>query len=308
MPIAPKSGFVNRIKHVGVLILGVVVSSGFVGLLTYTGYYLISTQQDLLVIFYSILVGTFIYLAGLMVYKRLRHVEQVKSEFLTVAAHNLRTPLTKIQWLISDVSERIDNDEAKKRFNDMQTTFKSLTNMINRFLEISEAGQTSVYFSYMFEPQHLEYVVLQAVANLRFGIEKKNIAVSTRIQQDLPSVYIDKERMQLAINVLIENAVLYNKQNGTIEIEITRDKNNVSCSVADSGIGISKEDLPKIFTKFFRSKEATSVDTDRVGLELSLAKEIIEQHGGKIFVESKGKGRGSRFWFTLPISKSEKKE
>jgi signal transduction histidine kinase len=297
----PKQELAHTLRTVGVVAGGISAASLSVALLTFLGHVIATRFEFQWIIIFSLVIGTILFMIGYMVIKKLQRVEKIKSEFLTVAAHNLRTPLTKIQWLITDVSDKVQDQEAKKRFNDMNDTFKKLTSMVNRFLELSEAGQTSTYFSYIFEKQHLEYVVLQSVANLRFGIEQKNIALSTRIQQNLPVVVIDKERMQLALNILIENAILYNVQNGAVDIELYTEKDKLICSIKDTGIGISKEDLPKIFTKFFRSKEATSVDTDRVGLELALAQEIVTKHQGTIHVSSEGKGLGARFWFELPI-------
>lgn len=283
-------------------ILGVSVAIIAIG---YIGNMLVGTVDALWLHVLAVFVGTVLYLIGFFTYRRLKHVDDLKTEFLTIAAHNLRTPLTKIQWLINDVSESIQDQEAHNRFQDMQNAFKDLTKIVNRFLEMSEAGQTSIYFSYLFEEQHIEYVVLQAVSMNKVGIDQKNLALATRIQENLPTISLDQDRIQLVANILIENAILYNTQNGSIEIDIYQKKNDVICSIKDSGMGISKEDLPKLFQKFFRSQDAVSIDTDRVGLELALAKEIVEKHGGHIHAESEGKGKGSRFWFALPVVKKK---
>jgi signal transduction histidine kinase len=237
---------------------------------------------------------------------RVQLVEQTKHAFITIAAHNLRTPLTKVQWLLADIENRVNkamkDDDMKGRFEDIKKTNKDLVKIVNRLLEVSESGKTSAFFSYIFEEQHLEFIVLQAMSNHQFGIEEKNLSVSTRIQEGLPSIIADKERIELVANIIMENAVLYSEKNGSIEIEIYQEKNYIVCSVQDTGIGIAKENLPKIFTRFYRSQEAITKDVDRVGLGLSLAKEIVEKHGGSIHVDSKGLGMGSRFWFKLPVA------
>ena len=250
--------------------------------------------------------GIFLYLIGYAVLRKVRRVEEIKSEFLTIAAHNLRTPLTKIQWLIADLGEKIQDPEMNKRFVNMKKTFRNLTMIVNRLLELSEAGKTSMYFSYLFEDHHLEYIILQATADHSVGIEQKNISLNTRIQEGLPMVKLDRERIQLAVNILVENAILYNKNNGSIDINVYQKKDSVICSIKNTGIGISKEDLPKMFTKFYRTRDAITKDTDRVGLGLALAKEIIKKHNGNIQVESEGKDKNTCFWFTLPISQKKK--
>ena len=250
--------------------------------------------------------GTLLYLIGYAVLRKVRRVEEVKSEFLTIAAHNLRTPLTKIQWLITDLGDKIQDPEMRERFTNMKKTFRNLTMIVNRLLEMSEAGKTSMYFSYLFEDNRLEYIILQATADHSVGIEQKNISLNTRIQEKLPMVKFDRERIQLAVNILVENAILYNKKNGTIDIDVYQKKDDIVCSIKNTGIGISKEDLPKMFTKFYRTRDAITQDTDRVGLGLALAKEIISKHKGEVYVESEGKAGNTTFWFTLPISKEKR--
>ncbi len=294
------------LKKIGYTIGGVVCTSILVTIVGYSGYILTGNLNHVLLYTLIVIMGSALYAVGFLIFRKLKHVEELKSEFLTIAAHNLRTPLTKIQWLINDISETIQDQEARNRFRDMQKAFKDLTKIVNRFLEMSEAGKTSIYFSYLFEKQHIEYVVLQAVAQNKVGIDQKNLALTTRIQEKLPAILLDQDRIQLVTNILIENAVLYNVQNGSIDIDIYQKKNDVICSIKDTGIGISKNDLPKLFQKFFRSQDAVSIDTDRVGLELALAKEIVEKHSGKIYAESGGKGKGSQFWFTLPVPKNNK--
>ncbi|MCK5027823.1 MAG: HAMP domain-containing histidine kinase [Candidatus Pacebacteria bacterium] len=304
-PKAPNKTLV-LLKNIGYTIGGVIGASIFVTIVGYSGYILTGSLDSIWLYILIIVVGSVLYIVVFLLFRRLRRVEELKSEFLTIAAHNLRTPLTKIQWLINDVSEIIQDKKARSRFQDMQNAFKDLTKIVNRFLEMSEAGQTSIYFSYLFEEQHIEYIILQAISKNKVGIDQKNLALATRIQENLPTLLLDQDRIHLVANILIENAVLYNTQNGSIDIDIYQKKDNIICSIKDTGIGISKDEIPKLFQKFFRSQDAVSIDTDRVGLELALAKEIIEKHDGKIYAESEGKGRGSRFWFTLPVIKKDK--
>jgi len=249
--------------------------------------------------------GVLLYLIGFVVIQKWHRVEETKRKFITIAAHNLRTPLTKAQWLIASINERTQDASIQKRFNDLKNTFKNLTMIVNRLLELSESDKTSIYFSYLFEGNHLEYIVLQAIADYQAGIEEKNISLNTKIQDGLPLIRADKEKIQLVVNILIENAILYNNQNGIINIDIYQKRNVVRCSVENTGIGISKENLSNIFTKFYRTRDAITKDTDRIGLGLALAKEIIKKHNGEIGVKSEGKGKKTYFWFHLPIFKEK---
>jgi len=301
-----KTTFVKILKKIIYSISIIIELSLFIAAIGALGYYLIDQKPYEKMWVFPLIGGTILYLIGYLVLRKMRRAEEDKREFLTTAAHNLRTPLTKIQWLITSVKEKNQDPETKERFTNMEETFKNLTMIVNRLLELTEAGKTSMYFCYLFEDSRLEYIILQATADYEMGIKQKNILLNTKIEENLPLVRVDKERIQLAINIIIENAILYNKKNGTIDINIYRKKKKIICSIKNTGIGISKEDLPKIFTKFYRTKEAITTDTDRIGLGLALAKEIIEKHKGKIYVESEGKDRETHFWFTLPISKERK--
>jgi signal transduction histidine kinase len=299
---------IEKLKKIGMSALFIILSVFSIIIFSYSGHILLAEFPKQYFIMFSFFLGIFIYASLYIFYLRVQRVEQTKRAFITIAAHNLRTPLTKVQWLLADIESRIGelskDEEVHGRFEDIKKTNKDLVKVVNRLLEVSESGKNSAFFSYIFDEQHLEFIVLQAMSNHKFGIKEKNLSVSTRIQEGLPFVIADKERIELVANIIMENAVLYSEKNGSIEIEIYQEKNNVVCSVQDTGIGITKENLPKIFTRFYRSQEAITKDVDRVGLGLSLAKEIIEKHAGSIHVDSKGIGLGSRFWFTLPISKN----
>ena len=109
--------------------------------------------------------------------------------------------------------------------------------------------------------------------------------------------------MQFAIQILIENSFAYTPEKGSIYIKIFKEDSHVTMSIKDSGMGISKEDLPRMFTKFFRSHDAKTVDTEGMGIGLFMAKEIIERHGGNVSVKSEGLGKGSEFSIHLPFVK-----
>lgn len=305
MEVKEKGNFNTLIKKI-LYSLGIIISlSLFIVAIGALGNFLIEEGPFEQIWILPIAGGTFLYLIGYIILRKIRRVEKLKSEFITIAAHNLRTPLTKIQWLITDLEGKIQDPKMEKRFANMKETFQNLNMIVHRLLEVSEAGKTSMYFSYILENHRFEYTILQSTADYSVGIEQKNISLNTRIQEGLPMVKIDKDRMQLAVNIFMENAILYNKKDGSINIDVYQKKDKLICSIKNTGIGISKEDLPKIFTKFYRTREAITKDTDRIGLGLSLAKEIISKHGGKVYVESEGKGMETCFWFTLPISKKK---
>jgi signal transduction histidine kinase len=244
--------------------------------------------------------GVFLMVTVVILWGILKRVEKLKSEFITIAAHRLRTPLTRAQWMLQELLSEAGMIEGSKTASSLKETLDNLTMATNRLLDAAEAGKVSLYFDYIFEKGRIEYIVRQIVADYTIGAMRKDIGLSVDIEENLPEVYIDKERMKVAVSAFIENAIIYTPVKGTIEIKVYKEKRSVFFSVKDSGIGISKEALHYIFSKFFRTKEAVSLDRDRAGLGLFITKEIIERHKGKVGVDSEGKDRGSRFWFSLP--------
>ncbi len=130
--------------------------------------------------------------------------------------------------------------------------------------------------------------------------QKKNIVLTSDIPDDLPEVPIDRERMTFAIQNLLDNAIKYTKDAGTVAFSARIENDALVIRVTDSGIGISSEDQGRLFERFFRARKATEMVTDGSGLGLAIAKGIITVHGGTISIESK-EDRGSTFTITLPL-------
>ncbi len=132
-------------------------------------------------------------------------------------------------------------------------------------------------------------------------MRKKDLSLVADIEPDLPTAVIDRERLRVAMGSLLENAILYTPTGGAIEVKVYQDGRHVVFSVTDTGVGISAKALPYIFSKFYRAKEAVSLDTDRAGLGLSVAQEITARHGGKLEVTSEGRDRGTHAELRIPV-------
>jgi two-component system sensor histidine kinase VicK len=116
----------------------------------------------------------------------------------------------------------------------------------------------------------------------------------------LPKIRFDSERIKLALQNLVDNAIAYTPSGGKVEVSLKRKKNCVEVAVKDTGVGIPKEQASRVFSKFFRGSNVVKLDTEGTGLGLYITKNIIEKHGGKIWFESK-EGKGTTFYFTLPF-------
>jgi len=296
-----RSQISSLLKSTIVSLSYITILSFGVGLIGLIGYMVIVKMPKYYAIPIALLIGSCIFMIIIFIKNKIKKTEKLKSEFITVAAHRLRTPLTRIEWMLSGLSESASLADNRETLASMKETLDNLVKAVNRLLDATEAEKPSLYYDYLFEKSRFGYIVQQVVADYSVGARKKDIKISVSIEENLPWVFVDKERMSVAIGALVENAIIYTATGGSVSVEVHKKNNSVSFSITDNGIGIPKDALPYIYTKFFRAKDAVSIDRDRAGLGLFIAKEIIKRHNGNTHVESKGKDRGSHFWFSIPI-------
>jgi signal transduction histidine kinase len=244
-------------------------------------------------------VGVVVYLVGSVAWKKVRDTERLKYEFITIATHKLRTPLTRIRWVIPELLAQAGTNaslrEGVRRIDDSNNRLIELTNVL------MEAAHPGGQYDYQQIPVDLKHLAWEALKRFATQISEKKLAVSVDATYP-PKAMGDMRRLGMVVEVLVENAIMYTPPNGTIRIAIEKDRRGVRLSVTDSGIGVRSEDQGHIFSSFFRTKAAHTTDTEGVGLGLSLAKSMIERQHGRIGVTSRGEGRGSTFWFVLPAA------
>lgn len=243
--------------------------------------------------------GIAAFIVGNLFWRKSKEVEKLKYEFITVAAHKLRTPLTDIKWAASAMrDEKISQRDKDKMLKGIIAADERLIDLTNELLGVAkmEANQ----YKYNFQPENFEKIVRKIVNEFQLQMKEKGVKLFYSAEKNLPEVKIDKIRIGSVIQTLMENAVLYTKSEVKVSIDVY--KNNIIFHAEDNGIGVSKDDQENIFSKFYRTHEAYLTETEGAGLSLFLAKSIIEKHNGKIGVRSEGKGEGSVFWFSLPIA------
>lgn len=237
-----------------------------------------------------------------------------KSGFLSNVSHELRTPLTSIigfaRMALKDLQERVfpnvasEDRKVKRAVSQVDESLgiiiaegDRLTSLINNLLDLAkiEAGKVE----WKNEPLRLEEVIERATNATAALVSQKELALIRQIEPDLPQVIGDRDRLiQVVIN-LISNAVKFTPR-GTVTCRVQRSNDELIFSVIDSGIGISPEDQPKVFEKFKQVGDTLTEKPQGTGLGLPICKEIIEHHGGRIWVESEV-GKGSTFSFSLPV-------
>lgn len=235
------------------------------------------------------------------VLEEVQKVSKAKSDFISAVSHELRTPLTSIKGyasiLITGKVGKIP-DEVKKRLEKINKHSDNLVKLINDLLDISriESGRAEMNFT--------KHDILSIVENVQDlltpQIKQKNIQCVARIDDNIPHIPIDAGQIERVFINLIGNAIKFTPEKGTITITAQCDDKNVTVAIADTGVGIEEEYIPKLFDEFYRVENEINQSLKGSGLGLALAKRIIEAHHGEIRVTSKI-NEGTTFHFTLPV-------
>jgi two-component system sensor histidine kinase VicK len=234
---------------------------------------------------------------------REKMVESMKSEFVTVAAHQLRTPTSGIKWSLGMLKEgdlgplsKEQKEVIGKAYNSNEKVIHLIADLLN--VARIEGGKylnkiTLSSVEDLIQSLVAEYEDEMKRRELNFGFKKP--------KEKLPNIMMDVDKMGIAVGNLIDNAMRYTIAGGKISIYIAKkDEDQIEVQVHDTGLGIPQNQKDKVFTKFFRGDNITKVETEGTGLGLFITKNIIDAHGGKIWFESE-KDKGTTFYFTIPI-------
>jgi len=231
-------------------------------------------------------------------------VERMKSEFVSISAHQLRTPLSAIKWtlrMVLDGDTGKLNAEQKDLLEKTYTSNERMIGLINDLLDVSRIEEGR--FLYKQEMGQLEDVIKAVVESSQELLKMKKISLIVDIPKEkTPKVNIDKEKIGLAVQNLLENAAKYTPEGGSVHISLEKLETEVVFKIKDTGVGIPDSQQERIFTKFFRGDNVIRIETEGSGLGLYITRNIIDAHRGKIWFESK-EGKGATFYFSLPFPK-----
>lgn len=236
--------------------------------------------------------------------KRLEKLLKMRSEFLDIASHQLRTPISVINSTLSMMREgdfdKMSKEEQNQMLEGVYLKGLKLRDIITDILSASEMD-TAEFKIADFQKMSMEMMLEDVIKDKSPEAEKRGLKlIYQKPIAPLPPINISARYFEQALTNLIDNAIKYTPA-GSIEVSANIKNNNLIVSIKDSGIGIPKDDLPKLFKKFIRAKNARQVYTDGSGLGLFIIKQIVENHpGGKVWVESK-ENKGSTFYIQLPI-------
>jgi signal transduction histidine kinase len=231
----------------------------------------------------------------------LKELDRLKSDFMATISHEFKTPLTSINMVIDILQKEIKgslNQDQKELLISAKEEVTRLNSFARDLLELSKLESGTKMFD--FQPLFAEEVITSVLKSFSMLLKKKKINTDTMVDPMASRFVADKSQILRVLSNLIDNAIRYTQENGRIKINVQKQLQNIQFSVEDNGKGIAPEALDFIFEKFMQTENLTETN---VGLGLAIAKEIVEQHQGQIWVEST-QGKGSIFYFTIPAERT----
>jgi two-component system phosphate regulon sensor histidine kinase PhoR len=228
----------------------------------------------------------------------LRNLQTMRREFIGNISHELRTPLSVIKVIIETLESGAiaDQKTARDFLTRVDDEVDRLTQMVTELTELSriESGRAELRK----EPLNLNSLIEGVIARFNPQADRQGVTLSSELPPDLPPVTADKERIGQVLTNLVHNAIKFTPSGGRATISAKQEKDSIVVQVADTGIGISREDLPRVFERFYKADKART--SEGTGLGLAIAKHIVQAHGGSIWAQSE-EGKGSTFSFSLPL-------
>lgn len=234
--------------------------------------------------------------------RALGEISHLKTEFVSLVSHELRTPLTAIHGYVKLMlaGHAGELNEIQEEF--MSTVGRNtdrLVALVNDLLDISRVE--SGHLDLVLEPLDLQELAEKEIESLKAQADEHKVSIVMDFEKDLPRVRADLHRFGQIVSNLLSNAIKYSPEHTTVKVTANRVEKNVLVKVIDAGIGIDPEERGKLFQMFYRGRADLVRETRGTGLGLAITKQLVEMHGGKIWVESE-KGHGSTFSFTMPMA------
>lgn len=229
-------------------------------------------------------------------------VERLKTEFVSISAHQLRTPLSAIKWTLRMLLEgdmgKI-NKEQKKFLNQTYRSNERMIELVNSLLNVTRIEEGR----FLYKPVLIDIGEIAKSVFSSYRVEAKKRQIDLQFKkpaEPLPKILVDREKVKLVFQNLVDNAVRYSLPGKKVEVSLRKYKGMVQFKIKDQGVGIPKHQQKRLFTKFFRASNVMRLETAGTGLGLFIAKNVVEAHGGKIGFKSE-ENKGSTFWVSLPI-------
>ena len=233
-------------------------------------------------------------------YRESQVASRTKDEFLATVSHELRTPINAVLgWAAMLREHRLDAARAEYACDAIERSARQQEHMLEQLLDVSRAisGKLEVRVA----PAQLTGIISAALDSVRPEADEKKVRLTSRLDRGLPLMMVDPERLQQVLVNLLSNAVKFSPEDGLVDVELRRDELSALIVVRDHGIGIKREFLPYVFERFRQGDPDARKANRGLGLGMSIARDIVERHGGTISADSAGEGRGATFTVRLPL-------
>ena len=256
------------------------------------------------VIFIVLIIAIVLFIISYIItrsFERLAEASRMKSEFINIVSHQLRSPLTNIKWtfeLLTSKDLKVPTGKVEEYMENVKENIARMVELIDDLLIVSKIEQGKVPISR--KEVFLENLIKDLIERYRIFSEASGIELNLYFQEQTSQVFTDPSLIKLVVENLIDNAIRYIKGPGKVEIKLTMENKRVLFSIKDTGVGIPQKEQGYIFQKFFRAENVLKERTRGSGLGLYVCKSIIDNLGGRIWFKSE-EGVGTTFYFTLPI-------
>lgn len=234
--------------------------------------------------------------------ERLRMLDQTKDDFISMASHQLRTPLTSVKGYVSMVLDgdagRV-NQLQRKLLNQSYISSQRMVYLISDLLNVSRLRTGKFELEEI--PTDLAKIIEEEVSQLKETAQARNLKLTYTKPDAFPVCMLDETKLRQVIMNFIDNAIYYTPSGGSIDVKLTDNEKSVELTVKDTGIGVPRRDVPHMFSKYFRARNAKVARPDGTGLGLFMAKKVVVAHGGAVIFKTR-EGHGSTFGFSLPKS------
>lgn len=231
-----------------------------------------------------------------------KEIDKSKTEFVSLASHQLRTPLSAIRWY----SEMLDSEKLgalnasqKDYLSEIYKSNRRMIDLVNALLNVSRIDMGT--FAIEPEPTDVKEIAESVLKELFVKIQESNLSVTHFYEEDLPKINADPKLMRIIVQNLLSNAMKYTPKGGSVALSLTKDDQNILIKVSDTGVGIPASVQDKIFTKLFRADNARVVESEGTGLGLYIIKSIVERGGGRTWFVSE-ENKGTTFFVEIPLS------
>ncbi|MDO8969537.1 MAG: HAMP domain-containing sensor histidine kinase, partial [Saprospiraceae bacterium] len=233
--------------------------------------------------------------------EKLEQIELMRRQLIADVSHELRTPLTAIKGSMEGLIDGVlpaDHSTYQSVYREADR----LQRLVEDLQELSRVESGGIELT--LKPVNLRVLIKNAVQRMRPTFDEKKVELESDIQEKLPRVKADEDRLLQVIINLLSNALQFTPKKGSVKITAAKIKNDLVVSIADNGMGIKPQDMEHIFERFYRADKSRSrQEGGGSGIGLTIAQSLVRAHGGRIWVESKGEGKGSNFYFSLPINR-----